>query len=73
MIAITALIPVNYELDEQTLIGRAADGTYAKFAAPDGNAAREPIAAPAIIAAYLAAGLRVPDNFPEVRALIAAL
>ena len=72
MIAKPVVVTYDYIVDEQTNIG-LCNGAYAKFAAPDvENEAPVESVPMAILPAdvmneYVAAQIRVPDEFVEVR------
>lgn len=61
-------VTVSYLVDEQTNIG-VLDGKYVKFAAGpfEGPETPAPILVADVMNEYVAAQLRVPDEFGEVR------
>lgn len=65
-------VVVRYDVDEQTLVGRTADGTYVKFASPTGDERGE-ISVGDVITVYLSEMTRIPDQFVEARTQIASL
>lgn len=65
-------VVVTYDVDEQTLIGRTADGTYVKFAAPAGDE-RADLAVGDVVKVYLTDGSRIPGEFVEAREKVSAL
>lgn len=65
-------VVVNYDVDEQTLVGRTADGDYVKFVAPSGDE-RTAISAGDVVSVYLSEKTRIPDQFVEARQEISAL
>ena len=65
-------VVVNYDVDEQTLVGRTADGTYVKFAAPAGDERAE-VSVGDVITVYLSEMTKIPDQFVEVRQQVSAL
>jgi hypothetical protein len=65
-------VVVEYDVDEQTLVGRTADGTYVKFAAPAGDDRAE-ISVGDVITVYLSEMTKIPDQFVEVRQQVSAL
>lgn len=65
-------VVVKYDVDEQTLVGRTADGTYVKFAAPAGDERAE-VSVGDVITVYLSEMTKIPDQFVEVRQQVSAL
>jgi hypothetical protein len=65
-------VVVKYDVDEQTLVGRTADGTYVKFAAPAGDE-RADVSVGDVITVYLSEMTKIPDQFVEVRQQVSAL
>ncbi len=65
-------VVVNYDVDEQTLVGRTADGAYVKFAAPAGDERAE-VSVGDVITVYLSEMTKIPDQFVEVRQQVSAL
>ena len=65
-------VVVRYDVDEQTLVGRTADGTYVKFASPTGDERGE-ISVGDVITVYLSSATRIPDQFPEARTKVSEL
>lgn len=63
-------VTITYNVDEATNIG-VLDGKYVKFAVDEAGAE---ISAPILVAdaanEYVAAQIRVPDEFPEIREAI---
>ena len=65
-------VVVSYDVDEQTLIGRTADGNYVKFAAPAGDE-RADVSVGDVVTVYLSEMTRIPDQFIEARQQVSAL
>lgn len=72
MINKAVTVVVTYDVDEQTLVGRTADGTYVKFAAPAGDE-RSEVSVGDVITVYLSEMTKIPDQFVEARQQISAL
>lgn len=66
MISKAVTVVVNYDVDEQTPVGRTADGTYVKFAAPAGDECSE-VSVGDVITVYLSEMARILDQFVEAR------
>lgn len=65
-------VVVNYDVDEQTLVGRTSDGTYVKFAAPAGDERAE-VSVGDVVHVYLSEATRIPDQFVEARKKVSEL
>lgn len=65
-------VVVKYDVDEQTLIGRTADGSYVKFVAPAGDE-RSEVSVGDVVSVYLSETTRIPDQFVEARQKVSAL
>lgn len=65
-------VVVKYDVDEQTLVGRTADGTYVKFTAPAGDERTE-VSVGDVITVYLSEMTKIPDQFVEARQQVSAL
>ena len=67
MIAKTVTVQYDYNVDEQTQIG-VLDGKYVKFAVDEAGVETFKEVLPAdVMNEYVAAQIRVPDEFAEVR------
>ena len=72
MIARQVIVTTDWSVDEQTCVGRCANGEYAQFGAVaegeyDPNAVPAAMLPAAVMDAYVAAQVRIPDEFTEVR------
>ena len=65
-------VVVKYDVDEQTLVGRTADGTYVKFATPTGDERAE-VSVGDVVTTYLTSATKIPDQFVEARSKVSAL
>lgn len=72
MMSRSVTVVVAYDVDEQTLIGRTANGTYVKFTAPVGDERAE-LAVGDVVKVYLADGSRIPGEFVEAREKVSSL